>query len=90
MDRRYVSITIAALGLGCYTDDPDNRTLNEQMWREQPDMTNEWCATNCTRLEYPYFGLEYGRECKGPLYFPNQAQLRSLFDSADQDRFLWT
>lgn len=79
MGGPYVSVTLAAVGLGCYTDDPDNRTLNEQMWREQPDMTNEWCATNCTRLEYPYFGLEYGRECKGPLYFSNQAKFEWSF-----------
>lgn len=49
---------------GCYTDDTNNRTLKDQMWRDQYDMTYEWCAINCTRLQYPYFGLEYGRECR--------------------------
>lgn len=62
-----MSVTIEALDLGCYTDDPSQRTLNEQIWREEPDMTTEWCASNCTRLQYPLFGLEYGRECKSPL-----------------------
>lgn len=67
MYQQQTSVTVVSLqlhDLGCYTDDPDNRTLKEEMWREQPGMTHEWCGVNCTKLNFPYYGLEYGRECK--------------------------
>lgn len=80
MDGQHVSVFIQAIGLGCYTDDPSNRTLNEQVWKDQRDMTGTWCATNCTRLQYPLFGVEYGRECKSPFF------LSSTFQGPDGQR----
>lgn len=89
MDGPDATVIIQAIGLGCYMDDPNNRILNEQVWKDQSDMTKTWCANNCTRLQYPLFGVEYGRECKNPFFF-HQAHLRGPLHSADQARFLWT
>jgi hypothetical protein len=49
---------------GCWTDDPGNRTLQGMVWREQHEMTHELCFGKCSGLNYTFYGVEYGSECR--------------------------
>lgn len=67
MDTQIVSYDIAFNDMGCYADNPGDRTLKGPIWGDQRNMTHEWCATTCAQLEWSFFGLENGRECGSPL-----------------------
>ena len=45
---------------GCYSDDPNNRTLTGPSTSNE-NLTIELCSVICTG--YAYFGVEYFREC---------------------------
>jgi hypothetical protein len=46
--------------VGCYTEATNGRALSSASYAYD-SMTPDTCAANCTG--YPYFGVEYGREC---------------------------
>ncbi|KAK0752837.1 WSC domain-containing protein [Schizothecium vesticola] len=48
---------------GCYTEAFHTRALSGHTVPPSPNNTVLTCATACTALNYPLFGLEYGTEC---------------------------
>jgi hypothetical protein len=48
---------------GCYTDDPNSRTLPLAYLQDDDNMTAAECISFCAGKGYPYAGTEYYQEC---------------------------
>ncbi|EAA29543.1 hypothetical protein NCU05935 [Neurospora crassa OR74A] len=59
--------------LGCYRETSPRLLPNSLLGDDT--LTVEKCAAYCTDLSFPYFGVEYGRECWCGVSQPDAAQL---------------
>lgn len=61
-------LVLASTYVGCFADNWDNHTIQERTWKDQTDITVEFCLTNCAWVNYQYYGLlEHEGKCESTL-----------------------